>query len=467
MLSWAHIISICITIFVVTLVGVYSMRQVKNASDFSVGGRSISTSLVAGTIVGTIVGGASTVGTAQLAFQYGFSAWWFTLGAGIACLLLGLFLARPLREANVSTGPQFLALSYGESATLYASVFSSIGIFLNIVGQILAAVALLTSIFPIPPFLAALIAVVLVISYVVFGGVWGTGMVGVVKMFLVYLSMAVAGIVAWKSAGGISGYTHNFETYPWFSLFGRGYSKDLAAGFSLIVGVLSTQTYLQAMFSGKSIKDSRNGAFISALLIPPIGLAGIFIGMYMRMYFPTIRPAEALPMFILNNLNPWFGGIVLATLLISVIGTGAGLTLGISTMLSQDIYKKKINPLASDDQVLKVSRIFIVIVTMVTLLFVSGNLNSLILKWSILSMGLRGATICLPLLAAIFLNNKIAPTAGVLALIFAPSATICWVIFGDKAIDPLYIGLLVSSFFLLTGFIVEKNKFSLYEGVKK
>ena len=46
--------------------------------------------VVAGLIIGTLVGGSSTVGTAQLAFEYGMSAWWFTLGSGFACLVLAL-----------------------------------------------------------------------------------------------------------------------------------------------------------------------------------------------------------------------------------------------------------------------------------------------------------------------------------------------------------------------------------------
>ncbi len=49
--------------------------------------------MIIGTIVGTLVGGASTVGTAELAFNHGFSALWFTLGGGIGCLIMGaLFL---------------------------------------------------------------------------------------------------------------------------------------------------------------------------------------------------------------------------------------------------------------------------------------------------------------------------------------------------------------------------------------
>ena len=54
------------------------------------GGGKIGFGVVAGLIMGTLVGGSSTVGTAQLAYNYGMSAWWFTLGGGIACLVLAV-----------------------------------------------------------------------------------------------------------------------------------------------------------------------------------------------------------------------------------------------------------------------------------------------------------------------------------------------------------------------------------------
>ena len=364
LLSTAHTAAIVCTLILVSLVGVYSIRRVQSSSDFAVGGRSAGTPLIVGTIVGTLVGGGSTIGTAQLAFNYGLSAWWFTLGGGIACIILGLFLAKPLRESKVSTGPEFIAGIYGDQARTMSSIFSSVGIFLSIISQVLAAVALLTSMSNVAPFMATVITITLIVFYVVFGGVWGTGFVGMLKTILVYISMLAAGWLACQMAGGISGFQAGFPSYPWFNMFGRGYSTDLAAGFSLVVGVLSKQTYLQAVFSGKDARTSRRGAVMAGLITIPIGLAGVMVGLYMRLHYPHINAGEALPLFILYYLPHWLGGIVLATLLLSVIGTGAGLVLGISTMLSQDIYKKLIAPDTSDKNVLLISRMIIVAVSL-------------------------------------------------------------------------------------------------------
>ncbi|ACB85729.1 sodium:solute symporter family protein [Natranaerobius thermophilus] len=457
MLSITHIVSILFTLILVTAVGIYSASRVNSASDFSVGGRSISASLIIGTIVGTLVGGAATIGTAQLAFTDGFSAWWFTLGGGLTCIFMGTFLAKPLRQAEVDTIPGFLASFYGQKARPIASTFSSMGIFLNVVGQTLAAVALITSMVNISSMLAAIIAVFLIIVYVIFGGVWGTGLVGRLKVILLYISLVAAGLAAFYYIGGTVGIAENFHPLEmnreWYSLFNRGINTDLAAGFSMFVGVLSTQTYLQAVFSGKNIATSIKGSVISGIIIPPIGLLAMLVGLFMRVSHPTIEPRSALPLFVINYLPDWIGGIVLATLLISIIGTGAGLILGISTMLSQDLYKKLINPSASQKKVLLFTRSAIILFSTLTLLFVTGNLQSLILNWSFLSMGLRGATICIPLLGAIFLKDYINPKAGLVALFLAPLITIIWAIMPQATIDPLYIGLGVSLLTVLFGSI--------------
>ena len=66
-------------------------------------GRKNGGAVVAGIIMGTLVGGSSTVGTAQLAYNFGMSAWWFTLGGGISCLVLGLLFSGPLRHNGAHT----------------------------------------------------------------------------------------------------------------------------------------------------------------------------------------------------------------------------------------------------------------------------------------------------------------------------------------------------------------------------
>ena len=66
--------SIVITLVLTILPGIYAGRKVKSADDYALVGRSAGIGMVAGSIIGTIVGGAATIGTAQLGFQLGLTA---------------------------------------------------------------------------------------------------------------------------------------------------------------------------------------------------------------------------------------------------------------------------------------------------------------------------------------------------------------------------------------------------------
>ena len=143
----------------------------------------INTAVVAGLIMGTLVGGSSTVGTAQLAYNYGMSAWWFTLGGGIACLILGVIYVKPLRAQGSPTLVGMIANEYGPSAGLAASILNSVGTFINILSQLLAASAVVLVVWPtMGTAWTIIISAVFMVLYVVFGGAKGAGIVGILKL---------------------------------------------------------------------------------------------------------------------------------------------------------------------------------------------------------------------------------------------------------------------------------------------
>ena len=113
-------IGITLVIAAVVLISVFSGKvtnKEKTAGSF----------VVAGAIMGTLVGGSSTIGTAQLAYQYGMSAWWFTLGGGVACLVLALVYAKPFYRSGQSTITGFVTKEYGEKSGVLAAIFSAVG----------------------------------------------------------------------------------------------------------------------------------------------------------------------------------------------------------------------------------------------------------------------------------------------------------------------------------------------------
>lgn len=443
--------------FAATLAGLALIAwrpRLRNAADFTLAGRAAGPWHVAGAIMGTLVGGASTIGTAQLAFRFGFSAWWFTLGAGLACLLLGLFLAGPLREGEVTTIPEFIARYYGERARVAASLFSAVGMFIHIVAQLLAAGALLSALFGWSPAASALAATGLVALITIGGGMQGAGPLGLVKLLLLYGVMLLAGFRALDLSGGWNGLTGALPAFPWFSLFGYGVGAGLGDLLSMLVGVVSTQTYLQAVFAARDRRAARQGALLGAVLIPPLGLCGIAVGLAMRLSNPELDSVQALPAFVTQHFPPALAGIAFAALLIAAIVTASGLTLGAGTTLQLDVLAR-FGRGGTELKRLRLVSLGVLLSALVLLLF---NLGSTILQWSFLSMGLRGATLCLPLLAVVFLRNRTPARAGALAIFLAPAGTVAAGLAGWPPVPPLYPGLGLALLLLLAGLWLERKQ---------
>ncbi len=418
--------------------------------------------VVAGIIMGTLVGGSSTVGTAQLAYDYGMSAWWFTLGGGISCLVLALGFVKPFRHNGGHTLVGMINNEFGSTAGVSASILSAIGTFINILSQMISASAVLAVLFPNMGLVPELIiTTIFMILYVVIGGAKGAGMVGVLKLALLYLAMIGSGVLAISLSGGIGGFVDmvhgidNPEGVHFFSLFARGLGTDLGAGISLLLGVLTTQTYAQAVLWSKTDQTARNGALISAFLIPPIGAGGILVGLFMRATHPGIVAKTALTSFVLEYIPPVFSGIVLGTLFIAVVGTGAGLALGISFIINEDIVNRLTHKFDGAMKQRLLGKLWIVLILIVACVLSSGSLGDLILGFAFMSMGLRAAAVFAPLCAALFLPGKVDRYWAIASIILGPIAVFIGKLVG-VSFDPLFIGIAVSALLILGGGIYKK-----------
>ena len=440
--STAHVIGMALAFLLIFGVSIYSGRKVKTAADFDAGGGRAGVIMTSGAIMGTLIGGSSTVGTAQLAFTYGFSAWWFTLGGGIACLLLAIFYVGPLRRSGKATLVGIISSEYGKKVGLAASVLSSVGTFINIISQLISATAIIAIILPsISPLISLLIAMAMMSMYVMFGGVLGAGMVGVVKSLLLCLSLLAGGILVLSQMHGFGTIYASLDHATYFNLFARGVGKDGGAGLSLILGVLSTQSYAQALIAGKTDRVARQGALISAVLMPVMGIGGILIGLYMRLNCPELASAKmAFPQFVMEQMPPLLAGLVLATLLITVVGTGAGLSLGISTVVSNDIVRKYCKRYEDPVRRLHFSRLLIVAVLFLAVLMCEGPIGDMILSFAFMSMGLRGAVLLAPLCCALWMKGKVSSKWVLASVIVSPLVVLIFGIIDCLPFDPLFLG---------------------------
>ena len=486
-------------------VGFLSGRRVKDSSDFLSGGGKAGTFLVAGAIMGSLVGSQATMGTAQLSFQFGFSGWWFTLGCCFGCLGLGLVYSRKLRQSGCITELAIITREYGPVSGGLSSVLCSIGIFISVFSQVIACAGLLSALFPGTPLWAgAVLSALLMGLYVIFGGAWGAGMGGIVKLLLLcgvslmglclilywshgpmglwndlngLLTGTALGMIRQQATGAPNIADMDILRSQFLSLTARGVVKDLSSGFSLLMGVLCTQSYAQAIWSGNSDRSARNGALISAFAAPFIGLCGVAIGLFMRSHYMLRAEAEALaavgealpelpilestiramPTFALNHFPPLVAGIILGTLLITAVSGGAGLSFGMATILTRDILKRLSSRWNDPKKELVAVRTCIAGILLAAVAVTVSLPDSLINDFGFLSMGFRACVLFLPMTAALWLPGQVDGRCILASMILAPCADILSKVFSLPG-DPLLYGMAMSLLLCTAGLIVGNKK---------
>ena len=492
MLTIVHIIGIILTVSLLLAVSILSGRKVKDAKAFTTGGRSGSW-MVCGAILGTLVGGQSTIGTSQLAFSFGLSAWWFTIGAALGALVLGLVYAAPLRRSGCSTLMEIVKKQYGRRAETVGSILFLVGIFISITSQLLSSSAMISSLFGASTTLALAIGAALIAALVLSGGIKSAGAGGIVKLVLLYISSIAAGVAVWKIGGGLTGIRESIaaiyespqlaamnditgaeDIHQRYGTFlARGPLKDLGGCLSLTLGVVCTQTYAQGIWSAATTRKAKRGAVYCATLIPLIGAACTLVGMYMRGHYVTAselaamqaagehlpdgigvmeNSLQAFPTFILAHLPAWLGGIALGTLLINILGCGSGLVLGAATILTRDVYGNILTALRRTPRVSLLTQTRLSIVLLLLLAMVMGHFmqRSFINDLGFLSLGLRAAALLLPLSCALWLPGRFKPQAVTASMI---AGTVAMLAAGMLKLpgDAMYYGLFASSAVMLVG----------------
>ena len=464
MLSTSHIFFMFATMFLIIGCGIISAKKIRSAEAFSLNGRKGSTTMVAGAIAGTCMGGGATVGTSQLAASIGLSAWWFTLGMGIGFIIMGIFFARPLRNSRLETISQILILSYGKESGPVASIITSFGLFFTCVASVLPATYILAHLLNISVYLASFILLLLIAVYIFFGGMKGASVSGLLKTVILWAMMLLMCHIAYIKLDTLPNFDQIFAESYWFDIYGQGFLQSLENICSLIVGVFCSQTYVQIFFSASDARTARNGAIIAALISMPVGIPCIMAAMYMHAAHPEVPAIMSMPEFAIRYMHPNLAGITIGALLVALIGSVSGLCFGMSTMVSRDL----VVPLArlkTSAQALWANRICFLILITGVIFFSLYNLDSQVLTWNFLSMSLRGS-IFLPMVLALLYPKLLPPVWAIPAMIISAFFALTAKSVFNMPIPPLFVSFIASTSIVVLGLSIgRKYNYQIMKGL--
>jgi SSS family solute:Na+ symporter len=177
---------------------------------------------------------------------------------------------------------------------------------------------------------------------------------------------------------------------------------------------------LQKIYGARDDRAVRLGVGMNALGLLLYAAVPPMLGIVARAHFPDLPQHElALPMVLMHGVPPLVGSLGLAAVFSAEISAAdAGLFM-LTTSLSQDLYKRFLNPRADDARVLAVTRGAAVVCggIAIALAIVSPTIIGVIGVF----YGLLGVSLFVPILAGLYVGRAGTPEA--LASIAAGVAT--------------------------------------------
>ncbi|PKL84167.1 MAG: cation acetate symporter [Ignavibacteriae bacterium HGW-Ignavibacteriae-3] len=378
---------VAITLFITY----WAAKKTKTTSEFYAADRSISGFQNGLALAGDYMSAASFLGIAGMVALKGYDGLIYSIGFLVGWPLVMFLIAEPLRNLGKFTFADVVAFRLKQKPVRIASSFGSLmTIIFYLIAQMVGAGSLITTLFGLPYETAILIVGVVMISYVLFGGMLATTWVQIIKaclllggatllviMTLSYFDMNPVKLIEAAAAkysdkvlspGG-------FVTNPW---------DAISLGIALILGTAGLPHILMRFFTVPDAKQARKSVFIATGLIGyfyiltfVIGFgAMVLVGQDVVTVFDKGGNMAAL-LLAESVGGQFFLGFIAAVAFATILAVVAGLTLSGASTLSHDLYVSVIKKGKADEagevKVARIATLFIGVLAIILGLIFKGQ----------------------------------------------------------------------------------------------
>lgn len=357
-LDWA----ILIAYFLILLgIGIWASTKRKKGSSLFLAEHSLRWHHIGFSMWGTNVGPSMLIASASAGFTTGIVSGNYAWYAFVFIFLLAFVFAPRYLGSGVSTLPEFMGLRFGQQTRNILAWYTIVTILISWLALTLfAGGILIRQVFSIPMWASALILLAISAFFTMLGGLKAVAYTNVYQMVLLIIVSATLTIVGLVKVGGVSGLTAEVPTDYW-NLFRPNDDPDfpwlpILLGYP-IMGVwfwCTDQSMVQPVLAAKSLNEGQRGAnFTGWLKILDVPLY-ILPGILCLALFPTLKNPDEAYMTMVTNLFPMgMVGLVLAVLTAALVSTIGSALNALSTVFTMDIYVKRINPEATQPEMIR------------------------------------------------------------------------------------------------------------------
>lgn len=339
-------------------------RLVRGTSDFFVAGRKLGAPLVFVSVLASNIGAGATIGATGLGYREGISAWWWSGSAAIGSIFLALFVGprlwRVAADNNLYTAGDYLELRYGAAVRGIVASLIWLATLSILAGQLIAGAAVLSVVAGVPRWVGTIISAVVMTVTFASGGLLGSTWVNLVQLVVLLVGFAISLPMVLSHAGGLSGIFANPNVPTTFGdiMHSNGPSSGWMWIITLGPAFVISPGLMQKAYGASSERAVAKGIGVQAIALALFAFIPPLFGIVARATHPGISdPNLVLPTLFVEALPPGLGAVALAAVFSAEVNTCDALLFMLATSLSQDLYKRFLNPRASDERLLLVARL--------------------------------------------------------------------------------------------------------------
>ncbi|MEG3766832.1 sodium:solute symporter family protein [Alteromonas sp. 14N.309.X.WAT.G.H12] len=379
-------IIICVLVYeliLITGVGFWVAKQNKlqtqaHNAEFTHGGRQLGVTVIAATLALTVLGAPHIMGIFELSWTMGAMSLWFSIAHVILLVIVCLSTGLWMRRTGVTSVPELLEELYSPGIRIIVSCVMAGSIFGVLTLETQGLAILLSAMTGWNVQYSAIAGGILGILYVVLAGIKEVGWINVANAALMYISVILAtGFIAYQLPNGdfssVSAYYINSGNEAALSLFGSPHLL-MTFAFGLVVALVfsqpANQPLLQVCMSAKNEKTIIKALWFAA---PINGMFGVFIcviGLTAKALpeFHDLGPKTAATTMLVHMLPPWLVTLLLGSFMAAILSSFAMTALAPATIFSNDIYRRFYRPDASEEKIAQVTRIVIIILSIIAII---------------------------------------------------------------------------------------------------
>lgn len=361
------------TYFAIVLgVSIWGYLRTENEEDFLAAGRSIGPWVGGAVLAATQISAGTFVGTLGRHYLTGVSWIWIWFGLWAGWAVSALFVAPKLRRFGALTVADYVGKRFAsEGARTLSAALIILTYTIYLTAQFQAAGEIASAIFGIPPLTAMLALLASTGFYTALGGVRSSSYVEFLQTLIMVLALMLALPVVVSHAGGLTAlgeYVGAIDpriTGWWFS------GRDLFAfGMAFGLATAAAPYEMTRYYSMRDVRTVRRAIGISMAIQALIGVSVMILGLGMRGIFPYLpSPDQASSIMASTVMSPLLGALFLVAMMSAIMSTVNSILLVTGGAFAHDLYKRLVNPAASDRRLLVVNRLSIVVLGLVPFWF--------------------------------------------------------------------------------------------------